>query len=288
MKILLTGANGQLGKQVQQLAPPGMQLVALTSDQLDLTNAEQVQVLVRHHQPDVVINAAAYTQVDKAESESGFAFAVNQHGVANLVNATNANTRLIHISTDFVFDGHSQVPYPTNAIPNPLSVYGQSKLAGEQILQQQVSTHSCIIRTAWLYSAGSKNFLHTMLQLMQTRDSLRVVADQRGTPTSAAGLAVAVWRAVQLPQVNGILHWTDEGETTWYGFACEIQRLGLEYGLLQEQVPIHPIATSDYPTPARRPAYSVLDKESTFAALGLRALPWQAALATVIRQLANN
>ena len=284
MKILLTGATGQLGNEIQQRVPAAVQLIALSSQQLDITDAGQVQSVIQQHQPAIVINAAAYTQVDKAESESERAFAVNQRGVANLVAATTAQTRLLHISTDFVFDGLSQEPYATTASTNPLSVYGKSKLAGEQVLLTQAPQRSCIIRTAWLYSAGSKNFMHTMLQLMQSRDSLRVVADQRGTPTSAAGLAAAVWRAVQLPELGGILHWTDDGETTWHGFACEIQRLGLAYGLLHKQVPIHPIATHEYPTPARRPAYSVLEKESTFAALGLRAQPWQQALESVIQQ----
>ncbi len=286
MKILLTGAHGQLGQALQQLVTADVQLVALSSQQLDLVDAGQVQAAIAQHQPAVIINAAAYTQVDKAESESARAWAVNQQGVANLVNATTAATRLLHISTDFVFDGLAHTPYTTTAATHPLGVYGNSKLGGEQVLLSQAPERSCIIRTAWLYSAGSKNFLHTMLQLMQTRDSLRVVADQRGTPTSAAGLAAALWRAVQLPAVTGLLHWTDDGETTWHGFACEIQRLGLQYGLLHRQVPIHPIATHDYPTPAQRPAYSVLDKESTFAALGLRALPWQRALAEVIQQRA--
>jgi len=287
MKILLTGANGQLGTELQRLVPGDVQLLALSSQQLDITNAAQVQALMQQHQPAVVINAAAYTQVDKAESESERAWAVNQQGVANLVSATGANTRLLHISTDFVFDGRSQTPYATTATPNPLSVYGKSKWAGEQVLLAKAPQRSCIVRTAWLYSAGSKNFLNTMLQLLENRDSVRVVNDQRGTPTSAASLAEALWRVVQKPQVQGILHWTDAGETTWYGFACEIQRLGLKHGLLSKQVPIQPITTSEYPTPAQRPAYSVLEKEGTFAALGLRALSWQESLEKVIRQRAD-
>ena len=286
MKVLLTGANGQLGTELQRLVPTNVQLIALSSQQLDISNAAQVQALMRQHMPAVVINAAAYTQVDKAESESERAWAVNQQGVANLVSATSANTRLLHLSTDFVFDGCSQKPYATNATPNPLSVYGKSKLGGEQVLLAQASERSCIIRTAWLYSAGSKNFMHTMLQLMGSRDSVRVVNDQRGTPTSASGLAAALWRVVQKPELTGILHWTDAGETSWHGFASEIQRLALVHGLLHKQVPIQPITTSEYPTPAKRPTYSILEKESTFAALDLRALPWQESLEKVILQRA--
>ncbi|HTR01053.1 MAG TPA: dTDP-4-dehydrorhamnose reductase [Candidatus Acidoferrum sp.] len=282
MTILLTGANGQLGRHLQTQAPADVALVALGSQELDITDVTQVRAAVQQHRPAVIINAAAYTQVDKAESDRERAFAVNERGVANLIAATDDGTRLLHVSTDFVFDGSANQPYATDAPTNPLGVYGSSKLAGERVLLQNAPHRSSIVRTAWLYSAGGKNFMDTMLKLMQTRDSLRVVADQRGTPTSCIGLAAALWRLVQLPTLTGILHWTDDGETTWHGFACEIQRLALQYGLLDRQVPIQAIATHEYPTPARRPAYSVLDKASTFAALGLRAQPWQQALETVI------
>ncbi|MES2604337.1 MAG: dTDP-4-dehydrorhamnose reductase [Pseudomonadota bacterium] len=286
MKILITGANGQLGTLLREQAPQGIELAAFDSKQLDIGNAGQVRDAINLIQPAVIINAAAYTQVDKAESEREAAWRVNEQGVTNLVAATKASTRILHVSTDFVFDGSAQQPYRTSAATNPLSAYGASKLAGEQVLVNNAADRSCIVRTAWLYSAGSKNFMNTMLMLMQTRDSLRVVSDQRGTPTAAGGLAAALWRAVQLPALTGICHWTDDGETTWHGFASEIQRLGLQYGLLQKAVPIQPIATSEFPTPATRPAYSVLEKESTFAALGMRAQPWQLALEQVIARKA--
>ena len=287
MKILLTGANGQLGNLLREQVPVGVELVALNSQQLDIGNGEQVRAVVSQVQPAIIINAAAYTAVDKAESEQEAAWRVNEQGVANLVAATNAATRILHVSTDFVFDGRQTQPYKTDAATNPLSVYGKSKRGGELVLVNSAADRSCIVRTAWLYSAGSKNFMNTMLTLMQTREKLRVVSDQRGTPTSAQGLATALWRLVQLPAVKGILHWTDDDETTWHGFASEIQRLGLHYGLLHKVVPIEPIATSEFPTPATRPAYSVLDKESTFAALGIRAQPWQQALEQVIARKAS-
>ena len=284
MKVLLTGANGQLGQHLRRQVPAGIELIALSSQELDITSLAAVKSAVQQHAPDVIINAAAYTQVDKAESESARAFAVNADAVANLVAATPAMTRIVHISTDFVFDGRKKAPYQPENETNPLSVYGRSKRAGELALLEHAPARTCIIRTAWLYSAGSKNFMDTMLRLMQTKDSLRVVADQHGTPTSCVTLAGAVWRAAQLPAVTGILHWTDEGETTWHGFAVEIQRLGLQHGLLDRQVPIAPIATHEYPTPAVRPAWSVLDKTSTYAALGLQAPPWQQSLEQVIRE----
>ena len=282
MKVLLTGANGQLGRHLCRQVPPGIELIAQSSQDLDITSLAAVEATVQQHAPHVIVNAAAYTQVDKAESESARAFAVNADAVANLVAATPATTRLVHISTDFVFDGRKTAPYEPDDETNPLSVYGRSKRAGELVLLERAAARSCIIRTAWLYSAGSKNFMDTMLKLMQTKDSLRVVADQRGTPTSCVTLAGAVWRAVQRSTVTGILHWTDDGETTWHGFAMEIQRLGLQHGLLDRRVPIAAIATHEYPTPAVRPAYSVLAKAATFAALELQAPPWQQALEQVI------
>ena len=282
MKVLLTGARGQLGRELQAQCPPGIKLIALDSSALDITDQASLGSSISSHQPQVILNAAAYTQVDKAEAESDRAHAVNADGVANLVNATDASIRLIHVSTDFVFDGTACTPIPTDAATNPLSAYGSSKLAGESYLLQHAAARSCIVRTAWLYGTGGKNFVDTMLNLMQTRESLRVVADQRGTPTSCKTLAGALWQVVKLPSLTGILHWTDDGETTWHGFACEIQRLGLKYGLLQKKIPVEAIATQQYPTPARRPAYSVLEKETTFAKLGLRAPAWQEALEAII------
>lgn len=284
MKILLTGANGQLGMLLQQQASPNVRLLAMSSQEMDITNMSQVQAAVASFEPDVIINAAAYTQVDKAESEPEEAFLVNQQGVENLIIATRTHTRLIHISTDFVFDGTKNTPYTPADATNPLSIYGKSKLAGEQALLEHAPDRGTVIRTAWLYAANGKNFVNTMLSLMQTRDSLRVVNDQRGTPTSAEGLAQAIWRVVARPSATGILHWTDTGETTWYGFAQEIQRLGAQYGLLQRAIPIDPISTPEYPTPAVRPAYSVLDKTDTYAKLGKTALSWQQALEQVIQK----
>jgi dTDP-4-dehydrorhamnose reductase len=286
MKILLTGAAGQLGSVLRQQAPDDVHVTAMSSQQLDIGDAAQVRAVVGEVIPDVIINAAAYTQVDQAESEPELAFRVNHTGVENLIAASNADTRLLHISTDFVFDGASDEPYLPTDPTNPLGVYGKSKLAGEQALLQKAAARSCILRTAWLYSADSKNFLNTMLHLMQTRDELRVVDDQRGTPTSAYGLADAIWHAVQRPHLQGVLHWTDAGETTWYGFACEIQRLALRYGLLRRDVTITPVSTSEYPTPAPRPAYSVLDKTDSYVELGLTAPQWPVALTHVIQRKA--
>ncbi len=260
-----------------------MKVFAASSAEIDIRNPEQLKQQIATIAPDVIINSAAYTQVDKAESETEPAWAVNHHGVRNIVEASSTSTRIIHISTDFVFDGTATSPYHPDAKVNPLSVYGLSKLAGEHELLTTAKTRSTIIRTAWLYAAQGKNFVNTMLALMASKEQLSVVDDQRGTPTSAHGLADVIWRFVERPQLNGIFHWTDDGETSWYTFATEIQRLGLEYGLLHKKIPIMPIPTTAYPTPARRPAYSVLDKHKTWDALEHRSSSWQHELGRVLK-----
>jgi dTDP-4-dehydrorhamnose reductase len=283
MNVLITGAGGQLGRLVAASAPATVELLALDSRQLDIRDAQALCDTCNSFQPAVVINCAAYTQVDKAEAEPELALAINGQGVRNLVAATPPATRIIHMSTDFVFDGSGTRPYRPDAAVSPLGSYGRSKLAGEQALLQQAAQRSCIIRTAWLYAAEGKNFMNTMLDLMATRDALRIVDDQRGTPTSAHALAAAIWRFVDRSPLHGIYHWTDAGEATWYEFACAIQTLGLQYGLLDRKIPLVPVTTAEFPTPAKRPAYSVLDKTSTWQALGVQASPWQAELEEVIR-----
>lgn len=282
MKTLILGARGQLGSSLLTMIPANTEVLALDSTQLDIRDAAAVRNTVAQFNPAVVINATAYTQVDKAESEPELAFAVNRDGVANLVQATPATTRLVHISTDFVFDGSGTRPYLPEDPVAPLGIYGQSKLEGELVLRKHAAARNCIIRTAWLYAASGKNFVNTMLALMATRDELSIVDDQRGTPTSAFSLARAVWRAAQLPDLTGTLHWTDAGVATWYDFACEIQLQALQLGLLSRKIPLRPIPTSAYPTPARRPAYSVLDKTSSWQALGMAARQWQDELADVL------
>ena len=283
MKILILGADGQLGNLLAAGAPAHAQVFAASATDINICNAEQLAQKIAEFAPDVIINAAAYTQVDKAEAEPAIAWAVNHQGVRNIIDATSAATRIIHISTDFVFDGTATTPYAPDAKVSPLSVYGSSKQAGEQELLDNAAVRSCIIRTAWLYAAAGKNFVNTMLALLESREQLNVVNDQTGTPTSAHVLAEVIWRFVARPQLHGIFHWTDDGETTWYKFACEIQRLGLEQGLLHRQIPVMPIPTSAYPTPAIRPAYSVLDKQKTWAALGIKGSPWRHELDKVLK-----
>lgn len=278
MRVFLVGANGQLGRELQRCLPAGTELLAMGSQELDLREAEAVAARVAAFRPQVVINAAAYTAVDRAESEQEVAFAVNGQGAANLAQAARAaGAYCLQVSTDFVFDGAQSRPYQPTDVTHPLGVYGASKLAGEQLALAAYPEGVAVVRTAWLYSAFGNNFVTTMLRLMGERGSLGVVADQAGTPTWARGLAEALWQMCRV-QSKGIYHWTDAGVASWYDFAVAIQEEGLSCGLLNREIPIQPINTVDYPTPARRPAYSVLDKTGTWAALGMTPPHWRVAL----------
>jgi dTDP-4-dehydrorhamnose reductase len=276
MRALVAGAAGQLGRALQASVPAGVELLAPDERDFDIMDQERVASVVREARPQLVLNAAAYTQVDRAETEPELAEAVNGAAAGTLAAAAAAaGARLVHISTDFVFDGQSALPYPPNATPNPLGVYGATKLSGER---QVLARHPAplILRTAWVYAAAGNNFVRTMLRLMRERDEVRVVADQIGTPTHAEGLARAIW-ALDAAGCTGLHHWTDAGVASWYDFAVAIHDEALAIGLLKRAVPVVPIRTSDYPTPARRPAMSVLDKGSSWAVTG-PAAHWRAEL----------
>lgn len=267
MKVLIAGAGGQLGRALQASAPAGAEIVALPRAEFDIANAAQVAEVVAALRPALVLNAAAYTLVDKAESEPEAAQAINGTAVGHLASAaSHVGARFVHVSTDFVFDGLSPLPYTPDAAPNPIGVYGVSKLSGEK-LAMAGHDRALILRTAWVYAAHGSNFVRTMLRLMRERDELRVVADQIGTPTHADSLARAIW-ALDAAGTSGIFHWTDAGVASWYDFAVAIRDEALGLGLLSRPVAVVPIRTSDYPTPARRPAMSVLDKGTSWAITG--------------------
>lgn len=288
MRVLLVGGNGQLGRELQRCKPAGTELLALGSQELDLREAEAVAARVSAFLPQVVINAAAYTAVDRAESEQEAAFAVNGQGAANLAQAARVvGAYCLQVSTDFVFDGAQSHPYLPTDRTNPLGVYGASKLAGEQLALAAYPEGVAIVRTAWLYSAFGNNFVATMLRLMGEKESLRVVADQVGTPTWARGLAEALWRMCRV-QPKGIHHWTDAGVASWYDFAVAIQEEGLGCGLLAREIPILPINAVEYPTPARRPSYSVLDKTATWATLEMTSSHWRQGLRRMLLEYKEN
>jgi dTDP-4-dehydrorhamnose reductase len=276
MKVLIAGSAGQLGRALQATAPAGTTILAPAEAEFDLLDAAKVRATVEETRPDLVINAAAYTAVDKAESDAETAEAVNGTAAGRLAEAARSvGARLAHVSTDFVFDGRSADPIPPDAPPAPLGVYGATKLSGER---QVAAGHPAplIVRTAWVYAAVGNNFVHTMLLLMRDRAEVRVVADQVGTPTHADSLARAIW-ALDAAGATGIHHWTDAGVASWYDFAVAIHDEALALGLLERPVTVVPIRTSDYPTPARRPAMSVLDKGSSWAITG-PAAHWRAEL----------
>jgi len=288
MRVLLTGAAGQLGQALQASAPAqsageALQLIVCTRSELDLTDPQACRQTVLQHRPDWVLNVAAYTAVDRAEAEAELAHAVNAGAPAAMAQAlAEAGGRLLQLSTDFVFDGRAGSPYRPSDPVAPVSVYGASKAAGEDAVMAHLPPAQwCILRTSWVYGPVGSNFLLTMLRLHRQRDQIAVVADQVGCPTATAGLAQACWRVIERG-VNGIQHWSDAGAASWYDFALAIGELGLAGGLLERAAAVQPITTAEYPTPASRPSYSLLDCTSTRSTLGLLPLHWRTALAQVI------
>lgn len=276
-----------MGGELQRTVPTGWEVTALSRKQLDITSARAVEIETARYRPTLVINAAAYTSVDDAERNAPVAFAVNETGPANLAAASMVNGfRLIHVSTDFVFDGkRTGPPYRPSDDARPLGVYGASKLAGERRIADLTPNGSLVVRTAWLYSAARQNFVGTILRFLRDRKPLRVVTDQIGSPTWARSLAQTLWRFADDADACGTFHWVDAGETSRYEFALAIQQEALELGLIGAPVPIEPIAASEYPLPAKRPSYSVLDCTDTVAELGYAQIPWREGLRAMMTEL---
>lgn len=275
MVILVTGALGQLGQALKALVPqyPQLKFVFKSSAEANITNKQQLQEVFSAVKPDFCINAAAYTAVDKAESEPEQAFAINVTGAKNLAEVCkDFNVTLLHVSTDFVFDGDKSTPYTEDDATNPQGVYGKTKCEGEQEIENILPQHY-IIRTSWLYSQYGNNFMKTMIRLGSERDSLSVVNDQKGTPTNANDLAAALAQII-LSGVKsyGIYHYSNEGEATWYDFARKI------FEINNISIDLRPIPTADYPTPAKRPAYSVLDKSKIKNVFGINIPGWEGSL----------
>jgi dTDP-4-dehydrorhamnose reductase len=285
MRVLITGVGGQVGRGLLSTTPPEITVLSTSHKDLDISDADAVHAYVRAQLPAVIINAAAHTAVDRAESEAELARRINGDGPRHLAAAAReVGARLIHLSTDFVFDGTASSPYRPDAATNPLSVYGRTKLAGEQAVLEMLSDQAVIVRTAWVYAAEGSNFLRTMLRIMNDKGSVRVVADQVGTPTAASALAETLWAIVRKPEIHGIHHWTDAGVASWYDFAVAIAEEGAQLGLVRDNVVVTPIATTDYPTPARRPAYSVLDKTS-LVSIGFTPVHWRKRLRGVLAEM---
>lgn len=307
MKILLLGAKGQLGQTFlshRGLATRGEVRAASRDGTLpsgdqgvvgDLADGASLLALLDHERPDIIVNAAAYTAVDKAETDEDAATRVNGEALAVIGKwAAGHDALVIHYSTDYVFDGDASTPYPPAASTAPQGAYGRSKLAGERALRASGARHM-IFRTAWVYSPVGHNFLRTMLRLGAERDELRVVADQRGTPTSTslivegtlAALDVYLAAGTSAGDLTGTYHLTASGETTWHGFAEAIFTEASEAGLLTRRPAVHPIRTLDFPTPAKRPAYSVLDNASFVRTFGLTLPDWREALHATVRAVSS-
>jgi len=288
-KIVITGASGQLGQTLMRASMfGGHTLIPLTRQQLDISSQASVDSVLDSLAPDIIINAAAYTAVDAAESNRDAAYAINADGPGNLANwVNNSAAKLIHVSTDFVFDGQGHRPYKTHDKTGPVSVYGSSKLAGEQKILDILGHKASIVRTAWLYSPFNSNFVKTMLRLMSERDSLSVIDDQVGTPCSTFSLARCLAAIIEGDSSGGVYHWTDAGVASWYDFAVAIHSEALALGLLERPIVITPITTEQYPTPARRPAYSVLDKHETLQQISATQRHWREELKDVLIALSG-
>lgn len=282
-KVLVTGANGQLGREIACLALEScVDFVFADRQLLDITEAIHVQRFFADQHFDIVVNCAAYTAVDKAESEQTECYAINETGAKNLAKACAlANSFLIHISTDFVFDGNTPMLLNEDLAVNPLSVYGASKLAGERAIAASTNAY-IIIRTSWLYSSFGANFVKTILRLCTEKSSLNIIADQIGTPTYAADLAQLINQLIKtdnLQQYAGVYHFSNEGVASWYDFAISIRDLaGLE-------TPILPIETYQYPTPATRPRFSVMNKKKVKDTFGFSIPYWRDSLANCIQKI---
>ncbi len=284
--VVVTGAAGQLGLELQRCAPREVRVVALTRDAMDITDATSVEQAVRAAQPSVIINAAAYTAVDRAESYPARAAAVNATGLRHLAeSARRHGARVVHVSTDFVFGTGTGRPWRPDDATAPLSVYGRTKRDGEAALLDVLGPQALVVRTAWLYSVHGANFVTTMLRLMRERDEVRVVGDQVGTPTWARTLAGVLWAAAGVPAAHGILHWTDAGVASWYDFAVAIEEEGASSGLLRRRTRVTPIRTVDYPTPTVRPSYSVLDTIETQRQLAVTPQHWRTSLRLMLEEL---
>jgi dTDP-4-dehydrorhamnose reductase len=281
-KILVTGANGQLGKELQQLAAafPVYEFVFLSREDMPIHHFELIRNTFKAYQPAYCINCAAYTAVDRAETEKDLAFQVNTEAVGVLAALCKEyGTHFIHISTDYVFDGTATTPYQPDSITNPQSVYGATKLEGER-QAMQLNPDSIIIRTSWVYSAFGKNFVKTMLRLMSEKEAIAVVNDQVGSPTYAADLAEAIMHIIGSANWHpGIYHFSNAGVISWYDFAVEIKTQ------IQSNCLVKPIPTSAYPTPAKRPAYSVMDTAKISSTYQLPLKDWKTSLAICLAKL---
>ncbi|APG26640.1 dTDP-4-dehydrorhamnose reductase [Syntrophotalea acetylenivorans] len=290
-KVALIGARGMLAKMVQAAAPSNFSIQGFQRPEFDLTDVDQVRRAMEEFRPQVIINCCAYTQVDRCEDEEELATRVNGEGPGYLaVVARELDATLVHVSTDYVFSGNANRPYRENDATGPMSAYGRSKLKGEQAILESGLEKYFIVRTSWLYGPWGKNFVETILRLAAEREELRIVADQVGCPTYTGDLAEAIFRLLELESDSetpavfkgeyGVYHFANEGQCSWYDFACEIVEIARQIGLPVKAHRIEPITTEQFPLPAQRPTYSVFDTAKYQKATGVSIPSWQESLKT--------
>jgi dTDP-4-dehydrorhamnose reductase len=284
--VVIIGKSGQLASELLSTAPTIYRVFALGRHEINLASEKDMAVILDRHKPDIIINTAAFTQVDKAEIEVDTAFAINFTAVEFLARyCKKRSIGFLQVSTDFVFDGKAVAQYRVDTPTSAIGIYGQSKAAGEETLLAEYPENSSIIRTSWLYSEFGSNFVKTMLHLMEQKDELKIVADQVGTPTWAKGLALFLWRLCEVDNRDSIFHWSDAGETTWYDFALKIKELATQMLLITNDPQITPTTAKEYAAPAPRPAYSVLDCSRSYAILAANS--WEQQLSSMLSKLAS-
>ncbi len=293
MKILLTGGSGQLGQEIIKYKPKGVEIFNPSRNILDLSDYLACKKIVEDHKPDWVVNCGAYTQVEAAEKNIQLSHKINSYAPAAFTEAINKlNSNLLHISTDFVFDGNQNFPYSENQNTNPISQYGASKALGEELIKNKIENieKATILRTSWLISPRGKNFILTMLKLHSEKDILKVVSDQIGCPTSAGDLAKVCWKIIKLKKKKKlpfILHWCDAGVTSWFDIAVAVGEIAKELDINKKEAIIFPINTSEYPTCAKRPKYSILNTRKTSQLLEVQANHWRKNLRNILIEFKN-
>ena len=294
MKVLLTGGSGQVGREILKSKPKEIEIICPSRDKLDLSDHYACKKIVKDQKPDWIINCGAYSQVDDAEKNVQLSQKINGYAPAAFVETINEiNTNLLHISTDYVFDGNQNFPYKENQERNPLSQYGASKALGEELIEKKINTieKATILRTSWVISHIDKNFVLTMLRLHSQKETIKVVSDQIGCPTSAGELAKVCWRIIELKKKKKlpfILHWCDAGVASWFDIAVAVGELAKELDINKKEALVLPINTSDYPTPARRPKYSLLNTQNTSFLLDIYPIHWRKNLKNILIEYKNS
>ena len=293
MKVLLTGGSGQVGQEIIKSKPEEIKIINPSRKSLDLSNYIACKKFVKDHKPDWIINCGAYTQVDNAEKNIQLSQKINGYALGAFVEASNEiNTNLLHISTDFVFDGNQNFPYKENQKRNPLSQYGSSKAFGEELIEKKINDieKATILRTSWVISPLGKNFILTMLRLHTEKEIIKVVSDQIGCPTSARDLAKVCWRIIELKKKKKlplIFHWTDAGVASWFDIAVAVGELAKELGINKKEAIVLPINTSQYPTLAQRPKYSLLNTQNASNLLDINPIHWRKNLRNILIEYKN-